>query len=86
MLDKQNLKKFADFAISDFFQSHFKPYLTELIAEGYKEFDIEPKTEFECVKRDLATLNKKRVIMQILRKIESANDLLNDIIKKEFNS
>lgn len=85
MQDRNQLKKFADFAITSFFQDYFKPFLTELIAESYKQFDIEPNNEFECVKRDIATLTKKRIIMQILKKIESANDQLNEIIKKEFN-
>lgn len=85
MQDKQSLKKFADFAISDFYQSHFKPYLTGLIAESYDGLEVEPKDEFDCIKRFFALAGRKRAVKKILDKIESANDQLNDILKKEFN-
>ena len=85
MQDKQSLKKFADFAISDFFQNHFKPYLTGLIAESYDELEVEPKDTFDCIKRYFALKGRKNVVKKILDKIEDANEQLNNLLKKEFN-
>ncbi len=74
MQSKEQLKKFADFSIGDFYQGIFKPYLASLLAEGYQRLDIEPKQGFDCIKRDLIISAEKKLIDRIIKKIESASD------------
>jgi hypothetical protein len=81
---KQQLRKFADFAITTTYQDYFKPFLMDLLAESMAELDIEPKQEFDCVKRDIALSTKKKIISRIMNKIDTANDELNKLLKNNL--
>ncbi len=85
-MDKQKLeqhKKFADFAITPFYQNEFKAFLEEIQQQEYEILDKEPMIEFDSIKRDLVLYAMKRVIRRIKNRIDKASDVVAKEMKKQ---
>jgi len=88
-MEKEQLnktKQFADFAISNFYQDTFKPYLNELVNKQYNLLDTDPINEFACMKRDITLWANKSIIRQILDKVDKANDRVSKEIQKDLQT
>ena len=76
------LKQYADFSQTQFYQQVLKPYLREMMEQELEILNVEPQKEFDCIKRDIALYSIKKTINNITRKIDSASEKLNKLIKK----
>lgn len=76
------IKEWADFAISPFYQRHLKPYFNEVLQSAYNDLDVEPKTEFDSLKRDLTLYGFKKFVRIVTRKIDEAPERMNKELRK----
>ena len=83
---KAEIKAYSDFAISKFYQQYLKPYLKELEIGLLKEFEREPMSEFESLKRDLAVHFSQKQLRIIMAKIDKAPEKMSKIIQDNLKT
>lgn len=75
MIDKNEAnKQFAQFSQTNLYQLYLKPYLLALVETELTKMDIEIKSGFDSIKRDITLQAVRGTINKIINKIEKAAD------------
>lgn len=78
-------KKWADFAITPFYQQHFKPYLKHLEDNALLDLRNEPEKEFDSLKRDVKLWAIRDTISKIQAKVDQAPKAMEKAMNKQLD-